>query len=99
MSIELLQQPHSEVEKIDRLNDRWELVRGCLQSQKDPRTRKGNQFFSPSSFPSWLTNSFSTRQRQGQGQEEGRGTLHSQTLIRDHNISSFWSLGEINSVV
>lgn len=31
MSMELLQQPHSEVEKIDRLNDRWELVRGCLQ--------------------------------------------------------------------
>lgn len=27
MSMELLQQPHSEVEKIDRLNDRW----GCLQ--------------------------------------------------------------------
>lgn len=44
MSMELLQQPHSEVEKIDRLNDRWELVRGCLQTQKDASTRKGNQF-------------------------------------------------------
>lgn len=46
MSMELLQQPRSEVEKIDRLNDRWELVRGCLQPQKDARTRKGNQFLS-----------------------------------------------------